>query len=362
MNHRTNNFDALRLLGALLVAVSHSATIVLSSEPLGDATGNQTLGGVGLNIFCVISGFLITKSRLSNPAPRFFRARALRIFPALFVAIPLMAFVLGPLFTSLSTREYFSTGQTWQFLGTMFVFPLNVSLPGVFGGAPLVGQLYSLTAELSFYILVGLLAPWRHFGKLMIAATVAVLLYFHYHDYTSLSFSEIISVKGFGANLFFFPLRLGMTCVYYLFAGSVIALYIKRPERLAWLAPALLAAWIAALFLPNRLHYDLAEMLIFPFLVIGVALSTKFIVRIPRAFGDTSYGIYIYHFAIAEAVLTLTVAHIGRTWYLIAIAVALSTAVAWISFRLIEKPALSIKDRSPGKAVNTNTTVLPSPP
>ena len=83
MATRANNFDALRLLGALLVAVGHSMDIFTGRDWLGAATSNQSLGGLGLNIFCVISGYLITKSRLRNDAGDFAVSRALRILPAL---------------------------------------------------------------------------------------------------------------------------------------------------------------------------------------------------------------------------------------------------------------------------------------
>lgn len=348
MNHRVNNFDALRLLGALLVAFSHTIVVIKGFEPLGDATHKQSFGGVGLNIFCVISGFLITKSGRANKRLVFFEARVLRIFPALFVAIPLMALVFGPVLTSLPLASYFTTPQLWHFLGSMLVLPLNPVLPGVVNNAPMVAQLYSLTAELAFYIVVGLLASWRHFPKFVLFLCGLVFAGFCLNDYESLPFTRILSVQADGMTLLTFPARLGLTCVYYLLAGSVIALFVSSPQRLAPYTPLLLAVWIYAFTLEQRHLYDVVEMVIFPLLVIGVAYATRFRLAVPSAIGDLSYGIYIWHFFIAEVVLFLR----GGGYYSVAIALVLSAAVGWLSFRLIEGPALAMRRGQPKVATD----------
>src|SRR5438105_8084462 len=88
--HRRNNFDALRLIAALSVVFSHSFLIAEGSEanePFAKLTGNQwILGLVGVFVFFVISGYLVTESYRRRPAPVNFAARrALRIFPGLAV-------------------------------------------------------------------------------------------------------------------------------------------------------------------------------------------------------------------------------------------------------------------------------------
>src|SRR6478609_6745402 len=71
--HRANNFDALRLIAALSVVFSHSFLIAEGSEadePFIWLTGKQCiLGLVGVFVFFVISGYLVTESwcRSLNP-------------------------------------------------------------------------------------------------------------------------------------------------------------------------------------------------------------------------------------------------------------------------------------------------------
>jgi peptidoglycan/LPS O-acetylase OafA/YrhL len=346
MSTRSNNFDALRLAGALLVAVSHSFDVILGSDPLAEATSNQSLGGIGLNIFCVISGFLITNSRMKNESAAFFSARALRIFPALVVGIPLMILAPGLLVTTLKPADYFSAPATWHFLGTILVFPLNPSLPGVFNGAPLVAQLYSLTAELSFYIFVGLLGRWRHYRKLLTLLLAIVLSVFVHFDYTTLPFSSQLTVQDGKMVLFTFPFRLGLLCVFYLLAGSTIALLAPDRRLLTSVAPIFVGVWLIALFGHDRHVYDMAEMFLLPVAIVGIGLTQKVVVVVPKMLGDVSYGIYIYHFAVAELVHNWKLGtHHGGA--LIVLSVAITTCVAWVSYHAIEKRALALKRTNP---------------
>lgn len=339
---RQNNFDALRLLGALLVAVGHSMDIVLGYDGLGRATNNQSLGGLGLNIFCTISGFLIAKSRLRNEALPFFEARALRIFPALWVALPLLTLVLGPIFTTLPVREYLSSTGTWRFLATAGVFPLNPSLPGTFGGAPLVGQLYSLTAELAFYILVGLFGGWRHFPKMVGVLFIVVAAIFVRTDYSSLPFSHLLIITTGDVVTFFFPMRLGLSCVYYLLAGCLLAIVAPSPDKMKRLACVLLPIWLLALTGPDRRVYDMIELATLPFIIMAVGMASRFTLRIPEWFGDISYGMYIYHFAIALAIARMVPSTLPG-WATIVLAIAVSIIAGWLSFHFVEKRALALK-------------------
>ncbi|WP_163066139.1 acyltransferase family protein, partial [Acinetobacter baumannii] len=78
-----------------------------AAEPLGSAT-SFTLGQHAVNVFFVISGLTLSQSLAHRPdLVRYGVARALRIFPALFVYGFLCAFVVGPLLTVLSLTDYF---------------------------------------------------------------------------------------------------------------------------------------------------------------------------------------------------------------------------------------------------------------
>jgi peptidoglycan/LPS O-acetylase OafA/YrhL len=350
MATRANNFDALRLLGALLVAVGHSMDIFTGHDWLGAATSNQSLGGLGLNIFCVISGYLITKSRLRNDARDFAVSRALRILPALLVAMPLMAFVMGPLVTALPLGAYVGSGQTWRFLTSALVFPLNPALPGVFGGIQLIGQLYSLTAEVAFYIFVGSLGAWKQFPKLVAVLFVGMWIVFLRTDYVSMPFTRIADLTIGSTTVFFFPVRLGSLCMFYLLAGSALALFGPDPAKLAGAATPLLVIWLVALWNPDRRVYDMVEMTLLPLVVLGVGLMSLYVVQIPRVIGDISYGTYIYHFAVAEWVFAWGPASLHNATGILP-AVGLAALAGWLSFHFVEKRALAHKSARVSAAV-----------
>jgi peptidoglycan/LPS O-acetylase OafA/YrhL len=93
---RENNFDLLRLVAAGLVLTSHSFPLTGRLEPLAP----HTLGTAGVEVFFAISGFLVTKSWLSEPSlGRFLRKRVLRILPGLAGAVAVTALAIGTIFT-----------------------------------------------------------------------------------------------------------------------------------------------------------------------------------------------------------------------------------------------------------------------
>ncbi len=119
------------------VIFSHSFLIAEGTqghEPLIRLTGNQSILGLcGVFVFFAISGFLVTQSFEETGDPlRFLAKRALRIFPGLFVATVLSAFVLAPLVTTLEPRAYFSRPEPYRYVvGNTLLDQTVHELPGV---------------------------------------------------------------------------------------------------------------------------------------------------------------------------------------------------------------------------------------
>lgn len=135
-NDRKNNLDFIRFVAAALVIYSHAFLVscVGRHDPLAEATnGAWYIGILCVACFFVISGFLIAQSydRSNNPA-KFIKARLLRILPGFVLVIVLSTFVLCPIITTLPLGEYFVHSQTWQYLKSVFMYPLYWDLPGVF--------------------------------------------------------------------------------------------------------------------------------------------------------------------------------------------------------------------------------------
>ncbi|TFF34045.1 acyltransferase family protein [Mucilaginibacter psychrotolerans] len=66
---RNNNFDLLRFTAAVMVIFSHTYLVngQFSNEPLQKLIGFIDFGALGVKIFFIISGYLITKSLYRQP-------------------------------------------------------------------------------------------------------------------------------------------------------------------------------------------------------------------------------------------------------------------------------------------------------
>ena len=98
---RSNSIGFLRWLMAFLVIFSHAGPLggFYGGNDLGvQISTEQSLGGVAVAGFFFFSGFLITQSRMGRSSIfRYFCRRALRIFPAFWLALLTTAFVLAPI-------------------------------------------------------------------------------------------------------------------------------------------------------------------------------------------------------------------------------------------------------------------------
>jgi len=116
---RDNNFNLMRLGAAVLVLFSHSFALASgqpSDEPLRGILG-VSLGTLSVDLFFVISGFLVTCSLLQRRNLRdFFAARFLRIYPALWIMVGVVVLFLGTRFGDTSLPMFLKSPDTVRFL------------------------------------------------------------------------------------------------------------------------------------------------------------------------------------------------------------------------------------------------------
>jgi peptidoglycan/LPS O-acetylase OafA/YrhL len=96
-------------------------------EPLYAAFAPLNLGALGVEIFFVLSGFLVTQSWLAHPSLKAFAmARVLRIYPAL-VAATVFTIVVAGASSALSWSDYLASPVTGVFrahgVGTIVAQP-----------------------------------------------------------------------------------------------------------------------------------------------------------------------------------------------------------------------------------------------
>jgi len=337
LRDRRNNFDVLRLLAASFVLFSHSYALVGHPEPFADVSG-WTFGEIGVVMFFAMSGFLIAKSWNEQPhlAP-FSAKRGLRLLPALMVAVSVTVFVVGPLFTVLPLSSYFSDPTTWLYLvRCAFLITFFVTLPGVFETNPypdaVNGSLWTLPVEACCYAMaaaLGSLGLLRRSGVLAAFGCLLVLCV------TPLSPFSIAPAGGTtGGNL---PLVIMLGATFVL--GS-LAYSVRARLHLSWIIlAALMVLWIATW---GGGWARATGVLAIAFAVLVLAFRTPAWLRRLTAPGDVSYGIYVYAFPVQQSLAAIWGPGLSPL-VMMAIAFPVTYGLAFLSWRLVERPALALK-------------------
>ena len=337
--HAANNFDLLRLFAALLVLWSHAHTLAGRPEPL--LLSWATLGPVGVFIFFVISGYLVSISWNADPnIGRFLARRLLRLIPALIVVILLSMFVLGPLVTTLPLADYFSHPHFSLYFLNIVLHPVY-SLPGVFEHMRVPyavnGSLWSLPVEFLMYLVLAAggfarLPRWVAIASFVLLAVGTVTW-------------ALVRTKSL--TLWGMDLRQAVICGAFFAAG--VCAYHYRLERTLTVT-GVCVAFVAMLSVERWPEISRAVAWIaIPYLVLAFGLARSAAATLLSRLGDWSYGVYIYAFPIQQTVLFL-VPDISFPLY-VAVTVALTLACGAASWHLIEKRALAYKPKRPHPAV-----------
>lgn len=343
---RENNFDLLRLGAATMVLVSHSFLVAGAAEPL---VGRWPLGTLGVEVFFVISGFLITMSWSRRPGLRGFAVRrGLRILPALTVTVLACAFLLGPLTTELSPSRYLSDPGTPEYVadnlaavGTGGVaHPVDLDLPGVFESnpdtavnkplwtLPIEVQAYGVTAILG---VIGLLA-----GSTALIAAAFFLL--------SISPAGVTDLSVIGAPLDFLRGADGLAA-HLLALFFVSALFYRHRDRVP-LRLDLAAVGIAAVVATLNTPLERPVLLIaIPYLVFFAAYRSWHGLGVLTRPGDVSYGIYLLAFPVQQTIVHLWGGGGPTSMEVALIAFPVAYLLALASWHGVEKRALHLKRR-----------------
>jgi len=359
-----NRFDLLRLAAALAVFAGHGA-ILYHLHFIVPLPGHS-LGSLAVYVFFFISGYLVCQSWQRDPQwGRFWLRRALRIFPGLAVAVA-FSVLLGWAVTTLPTGQYWSAAGTWlNLVNNMAALATVQTLPGVFEGNPFAravnGSLWTIRYELMMYCVLAALA-WG--AQVLCAASgstprwifplCTMVLAALWHVAAASGWDAALHSLDEAGNPLAALFRWADFCAFGVpfFMGAAMAAYAVRPR--GWMgAVALLACAFAAL------TFDALARQIAVWILVGCGVFYAAHAGLAAAHPhgaqqarparrwsvDLSYGVYIYAFPLQQAAVELC---LRRQWSFaacMALSLAATLLMAWLSWHLIERPAIDAARR-----------------
>ena len=331
---RNNNFQLVRLLAAAFVVVFHSYALTgrWTQEPLWRLMPETNFGALGVKIFFVVSGFLVTQSWLSRQsvAP-FAAARVLRIYPAL-VAATLLTIVLAGASSTLPWPQFLAHPQTIDYAWRVALgFDMVYRLPGAFPANPFPhdvnGSLWTLPIELRLYVVLlvaGFLGILARRGSWLVIVAALVAVFAWRPEWFPLSpndkvVRELALLFGLGSLAYVWRASIPVSLAG---AAAVVALVAVNPAGIAR----------GALFSP-----------LLAYLVLVIAYHPRLTWHAFNRAGDYSYGLYVYSFPLQQTLMQRfpSLEPAG----LLACSLPLGLAVAALSWHALEAPALALKSR-----------------
>ena len=364
--------DALRGIACLMVLFFHGLANRYVPEHMNSVervfVKLCSYGFTGVNLFFVLSGFLITGILLETRQrtdyySRFYIRRSLRILP-LYYGILLVVVLIWRL--GLTDRPF-----SWGFLGLSAIYLANMT--PLFGVPIEFGVLWSLAVEEHFYLL------WPTFVRRLKSRSLVMLAF----ALCAIALACRLAAFHLGHDVFGY--YTWMVCDG-LAMGSLLAIAIRyyRQDRKAMAKIAAIAFGYAMVCfaIEKRVALTLTGAALqisginafFAFVLVSVLLfGSRYAWRLPllEFMGDISYGVYLMHtlvFDVFDAMarrhfpvlapehLTFPLASVRFV-----IVSAITIACAWLSRWYFEEPFLRLKDRFASDQRNAPSETVASP-
>lgn len=371
------NLDAIRFIAALLVILHHGqyfkAEQGVSSWPWMDYILKDT-GRMGVNLFFVLSGFLISYLLFKENSEKghihfknFYIRRMLRIWP-LYLAYGIGMIVLAPwVFSKLGIDTGIGLETTIVNLVFLLLFAVNVQLAFFPYNKGIVEITWSVCIEEQFYLVWPLLvAAFRNHLKTLFVLMLSIGFLSKLLCLVLPYFFPVTSLQLFGINyvLLFDKLELfgtGMFAAWLLFHKDRFPGFFRVALQPAvqWvmlLVTALVVFSVAQIPVLSRYYFDhFIHAALFGYLMLlAVAPNSILSLEQPimKQMGKVSYGIYLFHTPVCQLVMIVFLKLFGNVpgiviWELMypIACVALTCGIAYLSYECFEKYFLRIKSR-----------------
>ncbi len=344
-NHRISGLDGLRAVSIALVIFSH--VVITNHFDIGRDLTNVPWGRVGVEVFFVLSGFLITSLLLKEQTTRgrvdmtaFYLRRAVRILP------PAMLYLAAIAVLTAIGVYHVPAGD----FAACVVFVRNVFTDFPFTHhyySDQTSHYWSLSIEEQFYVLwpALLLAGGKKIAR-RAGWSVALLpicaIYLNSYVWKHPIFTPVRYFSAFG------PILLGCLLALYRDATSPIRpLFIVVGQR-GWIAVAAVSGAVFCNYIPHfdpliSLARSAAFALVINYLIEAPSSFTGRMLNLPSIayVGRLSYSLYLWQqiFCWADPKST------RLRWEQFPLNVGLACLMAMLSYHLVELPSLRLRDR-----------------
>jgi peptidoglycan/LPS O-acetylase OafA/YrhL len=322
-------------------------------------------GFLGVDLFFVISGYVITRLLLDSIARSggldlrgFYKARARRLLPPMVFMIVVTAFYIS--IWAQDSVKRFLTDTPFSLTGAMnwwLVFREQDYFEAI-GRPPLLQHTWSLAVETQFYLIwpVLLLIILKRFGKKVIPiAALAIALFSGTALFLvslQLDASSSVSHVYFGTDTHSIGLFLGAALAVSWIPQNFKSEVSNRAQNFIDFIGVFGLVGILGSFLLIDASSPTAYKIAFPLAAIfGAAIITSIVHpasrfapilqnRVLLWIGERSYAIYLWHWVIFQ-ITRPRVDIDGEDWALIALRILVVLALADISLKLVELPIRS---------------------
>ncbi len=348
-NHKSNNLNIIRLLLALAVIVSHSFPVALGpggdtrEEPLYTWTHQQeSSGAVAVDLFFLISGLLVTASWLRSKSMQdYLMKRVLRIYPGFIVAMGFSAALIWVICPEFRAAVVHPVG--WLLLLLQNLLDLSnssISYKGIFAGNPYPNManasLWTIPVEFFCYLIVliiGLFCLFKRRFLIFLAVLVS------YGVYAKSLFAAVSPFEEF------------LVCF---LTGVTVWLWRDKIPFSKFIAfGCLMVLLVTSQFKP---WFSILFPIMGGYCILWLAYGPRLMLSNWSEKTDLSYGTYLYAFPIQQ----LFAMHpaLRHPWVIFGLATPVTLLAAWLSWNLVEKRFLAMKnnvrrDFDPGARVES---------
>jgi peptidoglycan/LPS O-acetylase OafA/YrhL len=356
------NLNGVRFIAAFWVIVHH---IEQFKEKFGFANHIfytrfiRQLGPLGVFLFFVLSGFLITtlllvEKQKTNTVDikKFYLRRILRIWPLYYFIVILGLFVLPQIdFLNIPDETpLIGVDLTQKIILYALILPNIVT--GVFKHIPFVSQNWSIGVEEQFYYFWPWVIRQSKTTKLLSVMVFFLVFFYLLRSITVLYMPENglwIYLKEFIKSLRLTCMILGAIGAYFTHfqLNSKIVQFIFKPVFQGFLY-VLLSFMLYFEFYQKGLSPEIYS-LVFTLILMNLAKNPKTILSLENPvfdyLGKISYGLYMYHTIAVVIAVKIAMNHNQSNWISYPLTLILTIIMAGISYQFFEKPFLRLKDK-----------------